>query len=285
MRNLFFVLSLSLVTLSSFSQVPEDVEKGLGKVWFKVLPENESLIPIGASSTRELNPEAISVLIWNIKKTEMPTWSEEFSTFGRNKDLILVQEAYETETFYNTLSEFSGSAWHLGASFFYKRQQDLATGTLIGSKVEPSFTVVKHSPDTEPLLGTPKSATISKFPLAGKNEELMVISIHAINFETTGAFKRHMDQLAEVICAHHGPVLFAGDFNTWNDSRTKYLSRLASKLGMVEAKYENGGDRMAFRGHFLDHIYTRKARVKSAVVVGKSTGSDHKPFLVELSIP
>lgn len=278
-------MSLSLASLSSFSQVPEEVEKGLGKVWFKVLPENESLISIGAAKDRELNAESVKVLIWNIKKTEMATWSDEFLSFGRNKDLILVQEAYETKQFYNTLAGFPATAWNLGASFFYKRQEDLATGTLIGSRVEPSVSLVKHSPDTEPLLGTPKSATISKFPLSGKKDELLVISVHAINFETTGAFKRHMDQLAQVISAHEGPVLFAGDFNTWNASRTSYLAKVAAKLGLTEAKYENGDDRMAFRGHFLDHIYTRKAIVKTAVVEAKSTGSDHKPFLVELSIP
>jgi endonuclease/exonuclease/phosphatase (EEP) superfamily protein YafD len=145
--------------------------------------------------------------------------------------------------------------------------------------------LVKHSPDFEPLVGTPKSATFVKYPVSGKEHELLVVSVHGINFETNGAFKRQMRQLKTEIEKHEGPVLLAGDFNTWNHSRSSHLSSLISRLGLVEASYKNGEARLSFAGHFLDHIYTRGVVVNNALVVAESIGSDHKPFLLDFSIP
>lgn len=258
-------------------------DKGVGSFWFKVLSEQESLLIKGSSSEKELRSK-IKALIWNIKKAELKNWKSEFIKFGTGKDLFLVQEAYETDIFNSTINIFDGFEWNLGASFLYKKYANAATGTLVGSQVEASEVFVKHSPDVEPIVGTPKSSTFVKYPIADKNIDLLVISVHGINFETTGAFKRQMMQIEKEIDKHFGPVLLAGDFNTWNASRTTFLNSMAAKLGLIEANYKNGDARMSFRGHFLDHVFTRGAFVNSAEVVVDSVGSDHKPFLLELTI-
>ncbi len=281
MKCSFFILLLSLFSVDATSQVDD---KGLGSFWFKILPENDSLFKQGHSSERQLTSK-ISALIWNIKKAELKNWKKEFINFGKGKDLFLVQEAYETDVFLSTLNAFEGFEWNLGASFLYRKYGDAATGTMVASQVEPAEVFVKHSPDVEPIAGTPKSATFVKYPISGKAEELLVISVHGINFETNGAFKRHMCQIKRVIEKHAGPVLLAGDFNTWNFSRTSHLNSVTSGLGLVEAQYKNGEARMSFAGHFLDHIFTRGLIVNSAEVIANSVGSDHKPFLLDFSIP
>jgi endonuclease/exonuclease/phosphatase (EEP) superfamily protein YafD len=281
MRFSLFILLLSFFSVDATSQVDD---KGLGSFWFKILPEKDSLFKQGHSSERHLNSK-IQALIWNIKKAELKNWKKEFINFGKGKDLFLVQEAYETDVFISTLNAFEGFEWNLGASFLYRKYGDAATGTMVASQVEPTEVLVKHSPDFEPIAGTPKSATFVKYPISGKAEELLVISVHGINFETNGAFKRHMCQIKRVIEKHVGPVLLAGDFNTWNDSRTSHLSSVASDLGLIEAPYKNGEARMSFAGHFLDHIFTRGLVVNSAEVMADSVGSDHKPFLLDFSIP
>ncbi len=281
MKCSFFILLLSLFSVDATSQVDD---KGLGSFWFKILPEKDSLFKLGHSSERQLTSK-ISALIWNIKKAELKNWKKEFINFGKGKDLFLVQEAYETDVFFTTLNAFEGFEWNLGASFLYRKYGDAATGTMVASQVEPAEVLVKHSPDVEPIAGTPKSATFVKYPISGKAEELLVISVHGINFETNGAFKRHMCQIKKVIEKHVGPVLLAGDFNTWNYSRSTHLNSVTSGLGLVEAKYKNGEARMSFAGHFLDHIFTRGLIVNSAEVIADSVGSDHKPFLLDFSVP
>lgn len=284
MRSLLLALSF-FFTLSVFAQVPDpDVEKGLPAYWFKVLPESQSLYSFGHADKPAL-PKNIKALIWNIKKAALFGWQAEFLLYGHDKNLFVLQEAYETERFEKTLGLFSNAQWSMGASFLYRRYGDAATGTMIGSDTQPKEIFVRHTPDTEPVIATPKALTFAKYNIEDRDDELLVISVHAINFETNGAFRRNMNQVEEEIEKHIGPVLLAGDFNTWNGSRTNYLSLMAKRLGLAEADYINGDQRMTFKGWYLDHIYTRGAEIKSVKVVGESMGSDHKPFLVEIEIP
>ena len=285
MRNIFAALSFSLLTITSFAQTETDSLDDKLSRWFKVLPESQSLSTRGVGLQRELEPERIKALIWNIKKSEMSSWKSEFTEYGKGANLFLIQEAYENETFETVLDSFTGAQWDMGISFFYRRYGDAATGTMVGSLAIPLEVQVKHSVDREPVVGTPKAVTFAKYDLAGKDQDLMVVSVHAINFETTGAFKRQMDQIEAEVSGHQGPILLAGDFNTWSKSRNHYLSRMVKRLGLRESEYINGDSRMKFKGHYLDHVYTKGIEVKSATVVSTSTGSDHKPFIVEMSIP
>lgn len=286
MLKMLFTLSFSVLTFTSFAQVetfPYEDEK-LSR-WFKVLPESQSLSTRGFGIQRELSPESIKALIWNIKKAEMTSWKTEFTEYGKDKNLFLIQEAYESDRFESALDSFRGTQWDMGISFLYRRYGDAATGTMIGGLAVPYEVFVRHSVDREPVVNTPKAVTFAKYDVAGKDEDLLVVSVHAINFETSGAFKRQMDQIEDEVSKHHGPVLVAGDFNTWNNARTTYLCKMVKRLGLRESEYINGDSRLRFKGHFLDHIYTKGIVVKSAEVVSTSTGSDHKPFVVEMSIP
>lgn len=214
----------------------------------------------------------------------MKKWKEEFDRYTQGRDLILIQEAYGSDRFLNTISSFKGFRWDMGVSFLYKRQDNAPTGTMIGSYVEPSFTLVKHSPDNEPVISTPKALTFVKYPLEQRQEELLVISVHAINFTTTSAFKRHIDVAVKEIKNHHGPVLFAGDFNTWNKARTNYLFKICEMLGLKSVTFKNGHKRMKFGKYFLDHSFVRGVEITKAEVLGESQGSDHKPLLIDFSL-
>lgn len=285
MLNIFTALSFSLISLTSYAQIETDTPDEKLARWFKVLPESQSLSTRGVGIQRELEPASIKALIWNIKKSEMSSWKSEFTQYGKGANLFLIQEAFENETFESTLSTFNGAQWDMGISFLYRRYGDAATGTMVGSMAIPLEVQVRHSVDREPVTGTPKAVTFAKYDLAGKDEDLLVVSVHAINFETTGAFKRQMDQIEAEVSRHQGPLLVAGDFNTWSKSRNTYLCKMVKRLGLRESEYINGDARMSFKGLFLDHVYTKGIEVKSAEVVSTSTGSDHKPFVVEMSIP
>lgn len=279
MQKLLLALTLSLSFLA-----PELHAKDPFWDLFTVLPERDSLVSSGIAQGKELKPNSVRALIWNIKKAKLKKWPSEFQSYTRGKDLVLLQEAYGSDLFHTTLSRIKGFRWDLGISFLYKRKNDLPTGTMVGSNVKPIETIVRHSPDFEPLTNTPKSITIARYGIKDAMVDLLVISVHAINFTSTGAFKRHIDRAVEEIRSHQGPVLFAGDFNTWNKARTQYLFRVCKELGLKDVVFKNGGQRLKFGKYYLDHTFVRGAKIKNAEVLSFSEGSDHRPMVLELQL-
>jgi endonuclease/exonuclease/phosphatase (EEP) superfamily protein YafD len=277
------IKNLTAITLVLFSLSAKADEKGLFDRYFKLIPESEALLVSGLPKERELPARTLKALIWNIKKAQFVNWKEEFQKFSEGQDLILIQEAFNKELFTSTLSSIEGFLWNMGVSFLYRSYGDTPTGTIVGSTVEPTQVEVKHSPDLEPVVSTPKAITVVRYPVQQKNEELLVISVHGINVHTTGAFMRQMDDAVEAIRNHSGPVVFAGDFNTWNASRSGYLKKLCDELNLKDVEFINGHLRMKFRGYYLDHIFVRGVEVKHAEVKA-SNGSDHQPLFLELEI-
>lgn len=254
--------------------------------YFKRVPLEEAHVITGQSHNIDFDPASIKVLVWNIKKTQEDSWQKEFLQFGKGRELFLLQEAYPNELFNFTTASFTDVRWDMGISFRYRLYNDLPTGTMIGSKVTPAELVVKHSPDLEPMTETPKAMTFGKYPLAGYRKELLVISVHGINFTDYASFKRHMVQAEVEIEKHRGPVLMAGDFNTRTKERMYYLFKLMGKLRMKEVAFKNGHQRMVakFTNNILDHGFVRGLKVKDAEVIGWALGSDHKPMTLELSL-
>jgi endonuclease/exonuclease/phosphatase (EEP) superfamily protein YafD len=284
MERFFLALTLTLLFHS-------DAHAG-GPRWgfaslFRTIPIEEAHVIIGDAYDRDFDPSSIKVFIWNIKKTQERGWREEFLQFGTNQDLILIQEAYQNAIFNSTLETFTGYRWDIGVSFLYRKDNDTATGTMIGSNVVPTEIVVKHSVDYEPIIRTPKALTFAKYPIEGRSEELLAISIHGINITSLGSFKRHIIQAKEEILKHSGPVVFGGDFNTRTKNRMSFLFEMMDELGFKEVEFKNGHRRMKFFGtpHYLDHCFVRGLNVSNAEVFGDARGSDHKPMVLEVSVP
>ncbi|MGE3608424.1 MAG: endonuclease/exonuclease/phosphatase family protein [Bacteriovoracaceae bacterium] len=241
---------------------------------------------LGRSFAQNLNPNSIKVFCWNIKKAEMPAWQNEFKKYGNASDLILIQEAYRNQLFNQTIQSFEDMRWDMAVSFLYRKDHNTASGTMIGSKVEPTEVLVKQTVDFEPVVHTPKTMTIAKYPIEGLNSELLVISIHGINITRFETFKRHLDQAKVEILKHDGPILFAGDFNSRTKQRIHYMIGLTTELKLKPIEFKNGNQRMAwkFTNNYLDWGFTRGLKVKQAEVITSSIGSDHKPLRFELQV-
>ncbi|WPU66746.1 endonuclease/exonuclease/phosphatase family protein [Peredibacter starrii] len=278
MDRIVFALSLILF-------INLDASAGLISRYFNKVPLSEAHTITGTSSEREL-PESVKVLVWNIKKTQEAAWEKEFKTFSQGRELFLLQEAYPNELFTKTLESFPEFRWDMGISFRYQLFGNLPTGTMIGSRVEPTELVIKHTVDREPATDTPKAMTLGKYPLKGSSKELLVINVHGINFTTFGSFKRNMFQAEEEISKHEGPVLVAGDFNTRTKARMRYLFDLMQKHKLTEVKFKNAHQRMVakFTNNVLDHGFVRGLDVKNAEVLGFARGSDHKPMVLDITV-
>ena len=133
----------------------------------------------------------------------------------------------------------------------------------------------------EPLLGIPKAALITQFRLEGRDTTLAVANLHSINFAPgTGEYRAQLDAIADALAAHRGPIVFAGDFNVWNDAREKAVREVMSRLSLVPVAFA-ADERRRFMGRIFDWIYARDAEVVTASSWAV-TSSDHNPLTVTL---
>jgi endonuclease/exonuclease/phosphatase (EEP) superfamily protein YafD len=124
---------------------------------------------------------------------------------------------------------------------------------------------------------------ITRYPLAGTpsgRHELLVANIHAINIRGEGAFRGQLSQLLKSLNEHSGPVLFAGDFNTWSDDRMDQLRRMTERAGLVPVEFGEG--RKSFMGNVLDHVFVRELQVVASRVRLDIESSDHSAMQMEL---
>lgn len=251
---------------------------------FKPVPIEKAHIILGEATEPCLKTESLKVVVWNIRKAIMKGFEKEFKKFGENKDIFLIQEAYLTKNFEDARKHFSQNRWDMAASF--ENTVDHAqSGTMIGSKVAPDQVKVTHSVDIEPIVETPKATIFAKYPIQGAAENLLVISVHAINIVKTQAFINQMEQIKTEILAHHGPVLLAGDFNTHNLARLNYLLQMVELLGLTQANWTNGNLRMTapLTKNYLDHAFVRGIKIDNARAE-TAVASDHGPLFLELTI-
>lgn len=251
---------------------------------FTLVPIEKAHKVYGKAYDSSFDAHSIKVFVWNIKKTQERGWKEEFTSFTKDSDLILLQEAYRNKLFSSTLAQKEGVRWDMGVSFLYNKDNNTETGTMIGSKVDPTNVVVKHSRDHELVIDTPKALTFAKYPVKGISQSLLVITVHAINITPSLFFRRHMEQAFAEIKKHDGPVFFSGDFNTWNPERTYYLHSKVKELGLKVVQSKNDHQRKKFAGSVLDWTFVRNIKVNSAEIIGSAQGSDHKPMMFDIEV-
>jgi endonuclease/exonuclease/phosphatase (EEP) superfamily protein YafD len=87
---------------------------------------------------------------------------------------------------------------------------------------------------------------------------------------TNRVWKKQIDEIV-LLLPEHGPLIFAGDFNTWNSERFNYLEKV---LGTLHMRYANYDHNIIMR---LDHIWTRDIhQIETKADVSMHT-SDHYP--------
>ena len=120
--------------------------------------------------------------------------------------------------------------------------------------------------------------------------ELLIVNIHCINFKIDlNEFKEQIRYVAGEVMAHDGPVIMAGDFNTWSKNRLEHLDMIVKELELVKITFSSKSNyvKTAF-GNPLDHIFISKEKLEvvkgSEDVIAAINSSDHKPLFVELRI-
>lgn len=219
----------------------------------------------------------IKLLVWNIYKQNELNWQSVLSKFSHERQLILLQEVSLTEQFIGWLSEKEWGSYYVNAFEVF----DTSAGVLSLSSQLPTMACAYIQ--IEPWLRLPKSALYTQYQLSN-GQELAVVNIHGVNF-TVGVedYKKQLSSLRDALEGHKGPIIMAGDFNSWSDQRTEALMDVIGSLSLVEVEFSPDARTQFITGLSLDHVFVRGLEVIKAKAP-MTDASDHNPLLVELRI-
>lgn len=241
-----------------------------------LIPDHADVLTSFGAPAEPAIYRAFSVLVWNIHKAKKTGWATDFPRLTLGKDLVLLQEVFLRPAMLRMLLQSPGLRWDLAAGFT-RRLHDIDVGVMTGSRAEPTDLFFLRSPFHEPVVRLPKMAIGTRYRLAQCERELLVLNVHAINFVRINKFKHQMRQLEKEIDAHDGPVLLAGDFNTWLASRTAFLQDMTANLCMDLAIFEPDR-RSRCLGRALDHVFVKGLKIVSASCHYDILSSDHQPL-------
>ena len=237
-----------------------------------------------------LSHNSIKILNWNVaKNTNERGWMKDFLKILRQHlpNLVSLQEVcMEVGT------EYAIGLMEMGWSFapnFIDKHHNRYSGVLTAAHANPVARRLLLTEHYEPITKTPKVSLITEYSLLNRQQTLLVVNTHIINFVSLDKFKHQLHEIEAAIARHIGPVIFAGDFNTWNWARGTLLQETAARLGLIQVTFSDADHQQLKRfltSPPLDYIFYRglKERPFSAKVLSDIDSSDHKPMLVEFSI-
>jgi endonuclease/exonuclease/phosphatase (EEP) superfamily protein YafD len=189
----------------------------------------------------------------------------------------MIQEAHLGEDLKSVLDK-QHQYWTLNTAFHY---QDKATGVMTASRVKAVHSCGQST--VEPFIRFPKTSLVSYYPVNGMNENLLVANIHGINFTLgVGVYKEQMEKLYDAMKRHNGPIVLAGDFNTWSDARMQIVDDLARRLSLESLDYTSHNRTLVF-GNAIDHVFYRGLEPLEHDT-WYVTSSDHNPTRVSFRV-
>ncbi len=276
----FAVLAAGCVSIPA-RLVNEEARPGIEKTVLRESVCGETLPISGRDSTGQsetgLDSSGFRLLNWNIFKGKKKGWQEDLQRFARESDILILQEGYLADDLRGLLNR-NQLHWAVAAAFEHK---DITSGVLTASRVEPDFSCSFWR--SEPLIRVPKTAMITIYPLSGYDENLLVANIHMINF-TIGskAFRSQLDTLGGLLAQHRGPIIIAGDFNTWSDKRCEIVDDFFTGLDLAEVTFTED-KRTCLLGEEVDRVYYRGLEVTDADSL-QVKSSDHNPVQVSFKL-
>lgn len=225
----------------------------------------------------------IKVLVWNMYKAGKDSWASDYRKLIKNVDILMLQEIFTVPKMIHEIRRDTGRLYFLATSFKDKKKNLARTGTATASRFSPVSVGWQRSRYREPIIRTPKMVSIAEYDLSGTDDNLLTLNIHAINFVSTRKLKHMIVTALERAAKHRGPVVFAGDFNTWSKRKLRMMYREMNRYNFKEVRFPRLGKddgRMKTFGNILDHVFVRDLKVKKAKVYANIEGSDHKAMEV-----
>ena len=271
------IACLTLTACVSVDSKRQDVSNALHDV-----NEPESCQAITVVNNKDiheqgLNPENIALLNWNLYKGNNDGWQKDLSSFAQSHDVMTIQEAYLDDKL-SGLLQTNNFNWTMNTAFHLN-------GTAAGVMTVANSKTIQSCgfQNIEPIIRVPKATLVSYYNIDGYDRKLLVANIHGINF-TLGvtAYREQLEQLFDSVKGHEGPLIVAGDFNTWSDDRMAEVMQLLDKLSLSSLEYPVNNKTHVF-GNAIDHVFYRQLQPVSKKVWQVSS-SDHNPISVTFKL-
>ncbi len=130
----------------------------------------------------------LNVFSWNVHKVQQPAVLDEFAELANTAHLMFVQEAVPSRQ----LPSLALIRPYVPAFVPGYVQNETPTGVLTLARAP--HLVHCHLLALEPWLRTPKATSVTLYPLADRQEMLLAINLHAVNF--TFGVSDYQNQLA-----------------------------------------------------------------------------------------
>ena len=143
----------------------------------------------------------------------------------------------------------------------------------------------------------PKVSLVTEYPLPN-GEILLSLNVHLLNFEvwSTKKITHQLEDLKKIMAAHEGPIVMAGDFNTWNQKRLALVKDITREVKLKEVTdFPEGRTTGDTKSEWwnktlgvdkdlpLDRVFFTGFDPRSARVL-EYASSDHRPILVKLEL-
>ena len=254
------------------------------------IPEHPQLITVGENSVGQplvcfqddkalpLDQQGqLGLLVWNIYKQNREGWSEELSRLSSDAQLLLLQEASLNTGLKQWLSE---QGWEGNQVNAFKVMGESA-GVINLARTTPNLAC--GYTEMEPWLRLPKSGIYARYPLSN-GQVLAVVNLHSVNFTYgTDEYQLQLEALANELSQHTGPIIVAGDFNSWSEERMSVMKQVLTSLGLSEVSFSPDNRVRFISGLPLDHVFYRGLKLENAKAP-ESGASDHNPLLLSFSL-
>jgi endonuclease/exonuclease/phosphatase (EEP) superfamily protein YafD len=215
--------------------------------------------------------DAIELLVWNVQKFENPAAIEWLK--GTSSHIIFTQESIASiqQKFAEDLK--AANTFAPG----YRTLSNETSGVGIVTTLQTLMSCAwQHE---EPWLLTPKATLVSALRTA--DQVMIAVNLHAVNFSIgTQELRDQLDAISAVIAQHQGPVVVAGDFNTWSKARTEILKLFAEEHDLSATAFDPDYRVRPF-SYPLDHILTKNVEVLNTRSE-QSDLSDHTPLILTI---
>ena len=271
-----------LITLSLFLSFFAEIRAEEFYTKIKLPAEEKIIYSFGSQNNNVLPSGKFKILVWNIHKASEEGFYENFIELIADKDIVVSQEMFLDNYSFDFFSSFADYHYTTATSFLIGNEE-IKTGLITGAKVLPK--IIKHirTDLREPVLGTPKMSLITRYPLEN-SRNLTIVNVHSINFVNNEVFSVELYRIYNLIKNYPPPIIFTGDFNTWNKFRTNLLNKIKEKLNLREASFYPD-KRMRFNGFPLDHFFhSQDIKLLSAKSIDIYRGSDHRPLELEIEL-
>lgn len=235
----------------------------------------------GPSRTAVLDSR-IRVVSWNVHKRTDSVFLSELAHLVDSvaADIVLLQE-FAARDPRHVATALGGRPWALSSNL-RTGSPPVETGVSTASRsIHRAQALLSEG--AEPVVGSRKPALATWHPASG--DTLLAINLHALNFSLRlDNFRQQLGEVRRLAAHHEGPVVVAGDFNTWREGRLRTTDSLLGEAGLVRLDFgaAEAGKRRAF-GHALDHVYYSprflRPDLAGCAVPTRYRTSDHFPLI------